>query len=200
MYLTEKQRGVYEYIKHFIEVNGQPPSYTEIQTHFGFRSLGTVFDYVKLLERKNFLERGGHQQKRTMRVVDANTASVPLPLVGTVAAGFPIDAHELREYVDVPESMLAGGENVALRIRGDSMVDEGILDGDVVIVRKQQTAENGQIVVALVDGQATIKRIRFEPDSIELRPANPAYEPIRVTPEQSFEVYGTLVGLYRRFP
>lgn len=120
-----------------------------------------------------------------------------LPLVGVVAAGEPIEAIPQMETVDVPSSMLAGGENFALRVKGTSMQDEGILPGDIVIVHKQATARNGQTVVALLDNEATIKKFYRKGNRIELHPANEALKPLIVSPDQEFRIEGVLVGVIR---
>jgi repressor LexA len=199
VYLTDKQREVYRFIEAYIAEREIAPSYEEIRDHFGFKSVSTVFDYIKTLERKGMITRSGTNQKRSLQVVSFGRRSVSIPLVATVAAGSPLEVYEIEESVEVPEEMLGGGENVALKVRGDSMIDSGIFDGDVVIVKRQAVAENGQIVIALVDEAATIKRVYFHGDRIELRASNPEMEPIFVTGEENFQIYGVLVGLYRKF-
>jgi repressor LexA len=199
VYLTEKQREVYEFIKRYIDIHDIAPSYEEIRDHFGFRSVSTVFDHVRMLERKGVLLRGASNQKRALQLVHFGRRSVTIPLVATVAAGSPLEVYEIEESIDVPEEMLGGGDNVALKVRGNSMIDSGIFDGDMVIVKRQNTAENGQIVVALVDGAATIKRIYYHRDGVELRASNPEVQPIFLTGEQTLEIYGILVGMYRKY-
>ncbi len=199
MYLTEKQKRIYQFIKEYIDTCNIAPSYEEIKNHFGFKSISTVFDHIKTLEKKGYITRGGMNQKRSLQLINFGKRSVTIPLVATVAAGRPLEVYEIQEYIDVPEEMLGKGENVALKIRGDSMIDSGIYDGDIVIVKRQNTAENGQIAIALVDGEATIKRIYFHKDSIELKASNPSVAPIFVTGKQDFQIFGILVGLYRTF-
>ncbi|MGQ9614825.1 MAG: transcriptional repressor LexA [Spirochaetota bacterium] len=199
MYLTEKQKEIYRFIEQYIKTRKIAPSYEEIKNHFGFKSISTVFDHIQTLEKKGVVARGGTNQKRALQLVNFGKRSVSIPLVATVAAGRPLEAYEIEESVDVPEEMLSGGENVALRVKGNSMIESGIFDGDIVIVRRQSTAENGQIVVALIDGEATIKRIYYHGDTIELRASNPEIAPIFVGRGQNFEIYGVLVGMYRRF-
>jgi repressor LexA len=199
VYLTDKQRLVYEFIKGYIDTHDIAPSYEEIRDHFGFKSISTVFDHIRMLERKGVITRGESNQKRALQLVSFGRRSVTIPLVATVAAGSPLEVYEIEESIDVPEEMLGGGDNAALKVRGDSMIDSGIFDGDIVIVKRQNTAENGQIVVALVDGAATIKRIYYHRDRIELRASNPAVKPIFVTGEQVLEIYGILVGMYRKY-
>jgi repressor LexA len=199
MYLTEKQKRIYRFIREYIETYDIAPSYEEIKNHFGFRSLSTVFDHVRTLERKGVITKGRSNEKRSIELSGMGKRSIAIPLLGTVIAGRPLEMYEVLETVEVPEEMLSHGENVALRVRGDSMIESGIHDGDVVIVKRQSSAENGQIVVALVDGEVTIKRVYFHPGRIELRASNPAMEPIHVNNGQDFEIYGILVGLYRRY-
>jgi len=199
MYLTEKQKKIYTFIRDYITRHNISPTFEEIKNHFGLKSVGTVAEHIKILEQKGFITRGGINQKRALQPISFGKRSITIPLVGTVAAGSPLEVYEIQEYIDVPEEMLGRGENVALKVKGDSMIDSGIFDGDIVIVKRQNTAENGQIVVALVDGAVTIKRIHFHDERIELRAANPSVSPIVVKKGQDFQIYGVLVGLYRKF-
>lgn len=199
MYLTEKQKRIYQFIKQYIDRYDIAPSYEEIKKRFGFRSISTVFDHIKTLERKGFITKGGSNQKRSIRLINFGKRSVTIPLLGTVAAGKPLEVYEIQESVEVPEEMLSNGENVALRVRGESMIDSGIHDGDIVIVKRQNRAENGQIVIAIVEGEVTVKRIYFNKDSVELRASNPSVKSIFVKEGQDLQIYGILVGLYRRF-
>jgi repressor LexA len=200
MYLTEKQKRVYEFIKEYVAARGIAPTYEEIKEKLGLRSISTVFDHIRTLEQKGFIAKGGQNRKRALQIVTFGKRSVTIPLVGTVAAGRPLEVYEIQEHIDVPEEMLGSGENVALKIRGDSMVDSGIHDGDIVVVKRQSTAENGRIVVALVDGEATIKRIYLHDDmTVELRASNPDVPPLFVTEKQNLRIFGVLVGLYRTY-
>ena len=198
MSLTPKQQQLLTFISDFQHEHGYAPSQKEIANHFGFRSLGTVQDYLVRLQQQGYLEKSWNG-KRTLKVRDTRTT---LPLMGKVAAGSPIEAIANQENIDVPESMLGShgrnrGPLFALRVSGDSMIDEGILDGDYVVIKKQPTAENGNTVVALVDGEATIKRYYQHRNFVELQPANPAYQNIRVEAHQDFAIEGILVGLLR---
>lgn len=199
MYLTEKQKRVYRFIKSYIDSHDIAPAYEEIKTHLGFKSISTVFDHIKTLEKKGYITKGGLNQKRSLQLINFGKKSVTIPLVATVAAGSPLEVYDIQEYVDVPEEMLGRGENVALKIKGNSMIDSGIYDGDIVIVKRQKTAENGRIVVALVDGEATIKRIYFHENTVELRASNPSVGSLFVTKKQDLQIFGVLVGLYRTF-
>lgn len=199
MHLTEKQERVYKFIKDYIEDNNRPPSYTEICGHLGFSSLNAVYEHLDSLARKGFIKKGLPNHKRSITLADQKKPAVSIPLLGLVRAGEPIDICEAVEYVDVPEDMLARGENVALRVTGNSMIDGNICDGDVIIVKRQSTAENGQVVVALINDQATVKEIHFHKDKIELRPRNPEVKPIFVSTGEDFQIYGILVGMYRKY-
>jgi len=199
MYLTDRQKEIYNFIKDYIKKRGIAPSYEEIKKEFGFKSLGTVFEHLKTLEKKGYIQKGSYNQKRAIQIADFGKKSLTIPLVGIVAAGSPLEVYETIDYIDVPEEMLGKGENVALKVKGNSMIDSGIFDGDIVIVKRQSTAENGQIVVAIIDGEVTIKKIYFHKDTIELRASNPKVKPIFVTSDKDFQIYGVLVGLYRKF-
>jgi repressor LexA len=132
--------------------------------------------------------------------VEHGTPSFTIPLLGTVAAGKPIEPIEGTEKIEVPQSLLSSGENFALRVHGDSMIDDGIRDGDVVIVKRQATAESGQTVVALVNGEATVKRFYKKGSRVELRPANPALKPLLLNEEVgALEIRGVVIGLIRKF-
>lgn len=197
--LTPKQKKVLDYIEDFTARQGYPPSQQEIARAFGFRSLGTVQNYLVRLEREGFLARQWNA-RRGMRVVQAQGSGCELPLAGTVAAGKPIEAVETPDTIEVPASMAGQGKNFVLRVQGDSMIGDGILDGDLVVVRKQHTAETGQTVVALIAGEATVKRFYRKGRRIELHPANPAMAPILVEDDESFRIEGVVVGVIRHCP
>jgi repressor LexA len=194
--ITPKQKKILEFIRSHAEREGYPPSQQEIARAFGFRSLGTVQNYLVRLEREGLLSRQWNA-RRGMRVLRPEGRGVELPLAGTVAAGRPIEAVETPDTIEVPASMVGAGENFVLRVQGDSMVGDGILDGDFVVVRKQAAAENGQTVVALIRGEATVKRLQRKRGRIELHPANPAMQPIIVEGEESFRIEGVVVGVIR---
>jgi repressor LexA len=199
--LTPKQKRLLDYIRAASEANGYAPSQQEIADHFGFRSLGTVQNYLVRLEREGFLRRIWNA-KRALEPVELKRevheiAGAELPLLGFVAAGRPIEAVASQDAVEVPPSMIRRGENFALRVKGDSMIGDGILDGDYVIVCRRPTAEMGQTVVALVDGEATVKHFHKTGAGVELRSANPAYPTILVGPEQDFRIEGVVVGVIR---
>jgi repressor LexA len=223
MALTPKQQKVLQFIERFAAKNGFAPSQQEIARHFGFQSLGTVQNYLVRLERHGSLQKGWNE-RRGIQVLStpprdplpsppasASVAgTVPIPLYGAVAAGRPLERIESEETLDVPVSLLGRAygaqkgarqpEHFVLRVRGDSMIGDGILDGDYVVIRKQEQADNGQTVVALLGNEATIKRFYSERGRVELRAANPVFDPIFVDSmtDSEFKIAGVLVGLIRK--
>jgi repressor LexA len=200
MDLTPKQRAVLEYLKDYRREHGMPPSYEEIRRKFGFASLNSARKHLLQLHRKGFIRSPWKNQKRALEIVEEAGAprAAALPLLGTVAAGRPILSEETEGLVDVPVSMLRRGEHFALRVRGDSMVEDGIRDGDLLVVQRRENADAGQTVVALVDGEATVKRYYLQGEKVELRPANERFRPIVADPS-SVRVEGVVVGLVRTF-
>jgi repressor LexA len=198
MTLTPKQQRVLSFIETYTQAKGYAPSQSEIAKRFRFASLGTVQNYLKALEAKGYLARQKYLS-RSLRLAEWGSQSVTLPLAGKVAAGRPIEAVEQHKTVDVPPALLRGGDNFALQVQGDSMIEEGIHDGDLVIVRKQDNADNGQIVIAMLDGEATVKRLYLRKDRIELRPANVTMRSIFVRHGQGFQILGIVVGLIRKY-
>ncbi|MBN2428216.1 MAG: transcriptional repressor LexA [Deltaproteobacteria bacterium] len=194
--LTPKQKKVLDFIRSYSDRAGYAPSQQEIAAAFGFRSLGTVQNYLVRLERQGFLVKNWNA-RRGMRVIAPEINGTELPLAGRVAAGKPIEAVTTPDFVEVPSSMAGSGENYVLRVQGDSMIGDGILDGDLVVVRKQATADNGQTVVALIRGEATVKRFYRKGERIELHPANPTLSPILVENEEDFHIDGVVVGVIR---
>ena len=205
--LTPRQRAAYDFIQRFGARNGYAPSYDEIRRHLGLASLNAVAKLVAQLRRRGHLAPAPPNAKRWLEPTAmargsraaAVAASAPtLPLLGTIAAGRPIEPVETGEEIEIPASMLGAGERYALRVRGDSMIEDGIHDGDVVIVRRAQRADPGETVVAIVDGEATLKRFHPARGHVELRPSNAALRPIRARADQ-VEIRGVLVGLLRRY-
>lgn len=194
--MTPKQKKVLEFIESFTDRESYPPSQVEIARAFGYRSLGTVQHYLVHLEREGYLVKEWNA-RRGVRVMRPKKNGFELPLAGAVAAGKPIEAIENHDTIEVPSSMVGPGENFVLRVQGDSMVGDGILDGDYVVVRKQADAETGQIVVALLKDEATVKRFYRKGKGIELHPANPAMSPFFVEGEESFQIEGVVVGVIR---
>lgn len=202
--LTPKEMAVLEFLRGHMTQKGFVPSYEEIRDRFRYASIFSVQQYLKQLETKGYLRVPGGNKKRAIELINVseelNKKSTELPLLGRVAAGRPIEAIEGDETIDVSPTLLGdGGQYFALRVAGDSMIGDGIFDQDIVVIRKQANAENGQTVVALVNNEATIKRFFKHKGQIELRAANPAYQPISVTPDATFKIEGILCGLIRRF-
>jgi repressor LexA len=204
-YLTERQRDILQFIRDFQRQNSVAPTHREICDHFGFSSYGTVYKHLSLLQKKGLIRRDWNQ-KRGVEVVEqpapapsAVTSGVrELPLFGYIAAGRPLDVVQSDEMIAVPERLTSRGENYVLKVKGDSMVEDGILDGDLVVIVRRQIAENGEMVVANVSGEVTLKRIYREGERVRLQPANTYMNPI-YAPARDVAVQGVVVGLMRRF-
>jgi len=194
--MTPKQKKVLDFIVYFQQHKGVVPSQEEIARHFGFRSLGTVQNYLRRLTAHGYIKMAWNQ-KRAIQVLSEETA-YELPLMGYVAAGRPIEAIQEMETFEAPRAMVGRGDNFVLKVRGDSMIEDGILDGDFIVVRRQNTAENGQTVVALLGREsATVKKFYDRSDgTVELRPANPLVEPL-IVDSSDVEIQGVLVGVVR---
>lgn len=197
MALTKKQKEVLDYITDYVRENSFSPTQKEIQENFGFKSLGSVQDYIKYLTTGGYLQNDSHSVRGLMpATVQQNTEEIPL--LGSVAAGVPIEAIENTDMISVPTHMLGRGTHYALRVRGESMIEEGILSGDVAIIKQQTQAENGQIVVAVIDNETTLKRFYKKAKQIELHPANKTMKPI-IVKDRECEIRGLLVGLIRTY-
>ena len=199
-YLTERQRDVLQFIEDRIVRDGVAPTLQEIADAFGFRSTASAQKHVAHLEKKGFLERRKHQKRGLVLAANENPpTAVDLPLYGAVAAGSPIESLPDDERVSVPTDFLRSGEHYVLMVRGDSMIDEGVHDGDLVVVQRTRNAVDGQMVVALVSGEVTLKRIYRNNDStVRLQPSNPAV-PVILAPAAEVEIQGLVVGLLRRY-
>lgn len=205
---------ILKFVSSYRKEHGVAPSQVEIAKHFGFKSLGTVQNYLIRLQRAGAIEKQWNG-KRALSVisklppqpvpaVSALTLASPptlLPLLGRVAAGQPIEAIENGEEVEVPPSMLSRhGDHFVLKVVGQSMIEDGILDGDLIVVKKQKTAYQNQTVVARLGSEATVKRyVKRSENVIELHPANPAFKPIVVKSIVDFEIEGIVVGVIRKF-
>lgn len=207
--LTSRQREVLEFIRKFMTQEGYPPTVREIGAHFGFVPR-SVFDHLKALERKGYLRRVA-SKSRSLQILDAPEASQPsprapaafreLPILGRVAAGEPLLSEQNVEGTfPISRDWVNGDEAFLLKVEGESMIGAHILPGDYAVVRGQATAEHGDIVVALVDGEATIKRVLLKKDAIVLQPENPAMPPIQVRRgEKTFQIVGKVIGILRKF-
>jgi repressor LexA len=207
--LAPRQRQVLDFFATSIQQQGLPPSLREIGDALGIRSTNGVADHIKALVKKGYLERldaGGSGRARALRLSAkatgrfTDTATVAIPIVGRVAAGTPILAQENYEgAIHMDSSLVPKGSTLfALEVQGQSMIEDGILEGDFVFVRKQDTAVNGETVVALVEDEATVKRFYRESDHVRLQPANAAMGPIRVGPGEGLAILGKVVGVYRQ--
>ena len=202
MPLTKRQKEILDYIDGFIGERGYAPSFEEIARHFDYSSLATVHEHLSNLERKGYI-RKSYNESRSIELVkpDIGPQAIELPLFGLVAAGFPIEAIPQSETLAVPPDMVRRGrDNYVLKVQGDSMIDEQIRDGDYIVVSAQDTAENGQMVVALVGGDAaTVKKLYREPgDRVRLQPANVTMTPLVVEARQ-VQVQGVVVGVIRKY-
>jgi repressor LexA len=199
MDLTKRQKEIFDFIRRYGSKYGYPPTVREIGKAVGLHSSSTVHAHLANLEKSGLLRRDPSKPRAIELLVEKAKKSIRppgLPLVGQVAAGQPVLAEEnIEEYLDVPD--MIGGEDgdYALRVRGESMKDAGILEDDYVVVRPSDTADNGEIVVALIGEEATVKRYFRESDHIRLQPENEAMEPIRTT---EAKLLGTVVGVFRK--
>jgi repressor LexA len=197
--LTKRQREIFDYVKSYGEQHGYPPTVRDIGKAIGLTSSSTVHAHLANLEKLGMLRRDPTKPRAIEVLVDKAKAAVAppgLPIVGQVAAGQPVLAEEnIEEYVPVPQ--IAGGDEgeFVLRVKGDSMVGAGIFEGDYVVVRPQETASDGEIVVALVEDEATVKRFFKEEDHVRLQPENDALDPIR---SREVQLLGRVVGVCRR--
>src|SRR5713101_8227535 len=196
--LTERQEKILAFIKKSIQDQGYPPTIREIGEHFGIRSTNGVNDHLKALERKGYLMRG-ELKSRALSVIEG----VEVPVLGKVAAGMPILAQEnITDHVRIDSVLLgdSGKKVFALKVSGDSMIGDGILDGDYIFVRKQLQANPGEIVVAMIEDEATVKRFYPEGDRIRFEPSTPRLKPIYVSREdfRDTQIIGLVVGVYRR--
>ena len=201
MAVTARQRQVYEFIRRYLEVNNQPPTIAEIGKQFQMTSPASVHSIVSSLEREGLIRRIPNVS-RGIELIEQESPGeeFEVPLLGTVAAGQPIEAILSHETVAAPKNMVGRGRMFALRVRGDSMIEENIQDNDIIIVSSQQTAENGQMVVALIDGNyATVKKFYREPDFIRLEPANPQFKPIFIKTPERIQIQGVVRGLIRDY-
>jgi len=198
--LTKRQREILDYLNDFIQQHGYAPSLEEIGRRFGLSSLATVHKHLTNLQEKGFIKRSWNRS-RSVELIPARvgTRSVEVPLLGYVAAGAPIEAVAGAETINVPEDLVGRHDTYVLRVKGDSMIDEQIRDGDYVIVEDRKTAENGEMVIALVGGaDVTLKKFYREAGRIRLQPANPAMQPMLFDPDH-IQVQGVVTGVMRRY-
>ncbi len=197
-YLTKRQREILDFLCSFQRERGYAPSLEEIASHFGLSAVSTVHEHLTNLTEKGYLRRGWNRA-RSIEPLATEHEAVDVPLAGTVAAGEPIEAIEVPESIALPPGFTGRGETFVLRVKGDSMVGDGILDGDLIVVEKRSRVENGAMAVVLVGGgEATVKRFYQNGERVRLRPSNPEMEEI-VLPAADVEVRGVVTGLMRRY-
>jgi repressor LexA len=198
--LTKRQREILDYLNEFIQDHGYAPSLEEIGRRFGLSSLATVHKHLTNLQEKGFIKRSWNRS-RSVELVPTRTGgrALELPLLGYVAAGAPIEAIAGSETIAVPEDLAGKRDTYVLRVKGDSMIDEQIRDGDFVIVEDRKTAENGEMVIAMVGGSdVTLKKFYRDSGRIRLQPANPAMQPLVLDAGQ-VQVQGVVVGVMRKY-
>jgi len=202
MPLTKRQRQILDFLTSYAGEHGYAPSFEEIAGHFNYNSLATVHEHLSNLERKGYIKRS-YNESRAIEILpsDIFPKAIELPILGAVAAGFPIEHFETTETIAVPDDFVRrAGSHFVLKVRGDSMIEDQISDGDYVVVHDRPSADNGEMVIAMLeDSGATVKRYFRERDGrIRLQPANAAMAPIYVNEDQ-VRVQGIVVGVMRRY-
>ena len=221
MSITKKQKEVLDYVISYTREHGYSPTQKEIKEHFGFKSFGSVQRYIKYLTNDGYLKTDWNARRGLKVVHDHNPeipnselrenndsnqfkdeSSVTIPLFGNVAAGIPIEAIENPDdTVSIPKNMITGKHRYyALKVKGESMIEDGIFENDLIICRHQSEAQNGETIVAILNGEATVKKLQKKNNIIELHPANKTMSPILVNHESGqFNIAGVVVGLFRYF-
>jgi len=195
--LTKRQQEIFEYISSYIDKNNYSPTYDEIKDNFGLSALSTVHEHITELVNKGYLLRD-EKSPRGIAVIPKKKQYMEIPLLGIIRAGKPIEAIEtVNEFIRIVREPFLKGNLYALKVEGDSMIEEGIFDNDIIIAKKQSVADNGDMVVAIIDeNEATLKKFYVEKDKIKLQPANPKYEPIY---RKDVEIRGVVVKIIRNF-
>jgi repressor LexA len=198
--LTKRQREILDYLNEFIQQHGYAPSLEEIGKRFGLSSLATVHKHLTNLQEKGFIKRAWNRSRSVEMVpTRGGGRALELPLLGYVAAGVPIEAIASAETISVPEDLVGKRDTYVLRVRGDSMIDEQIRDGDFVIVEDRKTASDGEMVIALLGGSdVTLKKLYREHGRVRLQPANPTMQPIFADPDH-VQIQGVVVGVMRKY-
>ncbi|PCJ13611.1 MAG: repressor LexA [Candidatus Neomarinimicrobiota bacterium] len=198
MFLTKRQKEVLDFIGKYLSKNGYAPTFSEIAKEFGFNSKGTVYKHIKALCEKGLIQ---HEWNRTraIEILDENSGFPTVPVLGSVAAGKPIEAVVLPESISIPPTFMKRGKHFILKVNGNSMIDEHIADGDFIILRERDNAQNGETVVALIDGtEATVKKYYNKSGKVELHPANNEVETLILDPER-IQIQGVVVGVMRKY-
>lgn len=196
--LSPKKQRFLDFIQYYQKEHGFSPTFTEIMEALQIKSPGTVNWYVQELEKDGFLRRNqGFNKKRALEIVEQQSENT-LPLLGQIAAGYPLEEYENREEIEVPSTWIHP-QNYVLQVNGSSMIDDNIQDGDFVIIRKTATAYSGDTVVAFINNEATLKRYIPQSDHIELHPRNPEFDIIHVSPEDDFRIDGIVLYVFRKY-
>lgn len=196
--LTKRQKEILDFISQFIVDHGYSPSYREVGEHFNFTSTGTVAEYISILEEKGYLSKSALAARSLQLNTTSEDPRFEIPLVGLVAAGYPIEAIRTNETIDIPRDML-GRKTFALKVRGTSMIGDGIFDGDYVIIEPTNHPRNGEIVIALIDNEnATLKRFYNEKREIRLQPSNTTLKAMRYA-KNRVTIQGKVRGVIRKF-
>ena len=197
-YLSPKKQRFVDFIQYFTVNNNRPPTFVEIMGGLGISSLGTINWYVNELEQEGVLQRmRGKNGKRALSLLEQHINN-RLPLLGLIAAGHPLEVFEDNEYMDVPPQYIKP-ENYVLKVNGNSMIDDQIRDGDYIIVKRVETANEGDTVVALVNNEATLKRYYLSDKGVELHPQNPDFDIIHVKSEDDFRINGIVLAVFREY-
>ncbi len=198
-YLSPKKQHFVNFIRDFTHEYNRPPTFVEIMAGLDIRSLGTINWYVNELEKEDVIRRmKGKNGKRALSVLEQHIHN-RLPLLGLIAAGHPLEAFEDTESMDVPPQYIKA-ENYVLKVNGNSMIDDQIRDGDYIIVKKTEIAVNGDIVVALVNNEATLKRYYIKKKRVELHPQNPNFDIIYIKNSDNFQINGIVLAIFREYP
>lgn len=197
MGITRKGKDILNFIENYQKKNGGlSPSLEEIKRHFNLRAVSTVFGHIQRLKREGFIEKEWNS-KRGIKIKKPERAG-KIPLLGVVSAGLPIEVFEDKEYLEIPDFLKSSEDCFVLKVKGNSMIDEGIQDGDFIILKKKENPENGDLVVALLDGEAILKKYYREGNRIKFMPANPSYKPIYAK-EEDIKIQGVVIGLLRKY-
>ncbi len=199
MTLTKRQKELLDYLRRYIDQHGYAPTLDEIGREFALTSLATVHKHLSNLESKGAIRRTWNHS-RAIELVDEprRREAVELPLLGRVAAGAPIEEIEDPDTISVPQDLIRRNNTFVLRVSGDSMIHDGILDGDYIVVEERRDADNGETVVAVIDGETTVKRFYREADTVRLQPANDRLAPILVS-HGDIEIRGVVVAVMRKY-
>jgi len=198
MYLTKRQKEVLDFLEGYLSANGYAPTFNEIAEEFGFRSKGTVYKHIKALRDKGLI-RHEWNRTRAIEIQENNRGLSQIPILGCVAAGVPVESLEVPESLDLPTTFLKRGKHYALKVKGDSMIDEHIADGDYIVVKEREKAENGETVVALIDHiETTVKKYFLRSGKVELQPANEHVGTLILDPER-VRIQGVVVGVMRKY-